>query len=110
MYLLVCVDVFSCFDRVQSLKSKYSTDAVAAFKKLLRIKSMPEKVWVDQGTELSGEFRKFCTVKKIKIHSAKSETKAIKSLKNIIYCYMEENAHKYKRKFIAIWKNMVTNT
>ena len=32
-YLLVCVDVFSRFVRVQPMKSKYSTDAVVAFKK-----------------------------------------------------------------------------
>ena len=57
---------------------------------------------VDQGTEFrSGEFRKFCMDKKIKIYSTRSETKAavaeraIKSLKTL---------------FIAIWKKMVTNT
>ena len=100
-YLLVCVDVFSCFVRVQPMKSKYSTDAVVAFKKMLRKKSMPAKVWVDQGTEFSGELRKFCTDKKIKIYSTRSETKAavaeraIKFLKNIIYRYMEENGDKY---------------
>ena len=37
-YLLVCVDVFSRFVRVQPMKSKYSTDAVVAFKKMLRKK------------------------------------------------------------------------
>ena len=70
-YLLVCVDVFSRIVRVQPMKSKYSTDAVVAFKKMLRKKSMPAKVWVDQGTEFSGEFRKFCTDKKIKISSTR---------------------------------------
>ena len=57
-YLLVCVDVFSRFPRVQPMKSMYSTDAVVAFIKMLRKKIMPAKVWVDQGTEFSGEFRK----------------------------------------------------
>ena len=32
-YLLICVDVFSGFVRVILMKSKYSTDAVADFKK-----------------------------------------------------------------------------
>ena len=106
-YLLVCVDVFSCFVRVQPMKSKYSTDEVVAFKKKLRKKSMPAKVWVDQGTEFSGEFRKFCTDKKIKFYSTRSETKAavaeraIKSLKNIISLHAIWN--------IAIWKKIVTN-
>ena len=113
-YLLVCVDVFSRFVRVQPMKSKYSTDAVVAFKKMLRKKSMPAKVWVDQGTEFSGEFRKFCMDKKIKIYSTRSETKAavaeraIKSLKNIIYRYMEENGDKYMRKMDSFVKTMNT--
>ena len=113
-YLLVCVDVFSRFVRVQPMKSKYSTDAVAAFKKMLRKKSMPAKVWVDQETEFSGEFRKFCTDKKIIIYSTRSETKAavaeraIISLKNIIYRYMEENGDKYMRKMDSFLKTMNT--
>ena len=75
---------------------------------------MPVKVWVDQGTEFSGEFRKFCTDKKIKIHSTGSETKAvvakraIKSLKNMIYRYMEENDDKYMRKMDSFLKTMNT--
>ena len=112
-YLLVCVDVFSRFVRVQPMKSKYSTDAVVAFKKMLRKKSMPAKVCFDQGTEFSGEFRKFCRDKKIKIYSTRSETKAaseraIKSLKNINYRYMEENGDKYMRKMDSFLKTMNT--
>ena len=57
-YLLICVDVFSRFVRVQPMKSMNSTDAVAAFKKMLRKNNIPQKVWVDQGTEFGGEFRK----------------------------------------------------
>ena len=114
-YLLVCVDVFSRFVRVKPMKSKYSTDAVVAFKKMLCKKSMPTEVWVDQGTEFSGEFRKFCTDKKIKIYSTRSETKAavaerdIKSLKNNIYRYMEENGDKYMRKIDSFLKTMNTS-
>ena len=75
---------------------------------------MPAKVWVDQGTEFSGEFRKFCMDKEIKIYSTRSETKAavaeraIKSLKNIIYRYMEENGDKYMRKMDSFVKTMNT--
>ena len=100
-YLLICVDVFFRFVRVQPMKSKYSTDAVAAFKKMLRKNNIPQKVWVDQGTKFGGEFRKFCGQKKIRIYSTRNETKAavaeraIRSLKNIIYRFMEENGHKY---------------
>ena len=113
-YLLVCVDVFSRFVRVQPMMSKYSTDAVVAFKKMLRKKNMAAKVWVDQGTEFSGEFRKFCTDKKIKIYSTRIETKAalaeraIKSLKYIIYRYIEENGDKYMSKMDYFLKTMNT--
>ena len=88
-YLLVCVDVFSRFVRAQPMKSKYSADAVLAFKKMLR-------------------------KKKIKMYSTRSETKAavaeraIKSLKNIIYRYMEENGDKYMRKMHSFVKTMNT--
>ena len=81
---------------------------------MLRKKSMPAKVWVDQGTEFSDEFRKFCTDKKIKVYSTRSETKtavaerAIKSLKNIIYHYMEENGDKYMRKMDSFLNTMNT--
>ena len=108
-YLLVCVDVFSRFVRVQPMKSKYST-----FRKNVAQKSMPAKVWVDQGSEFSGELRMFCTDKKIKIYSTRSETKAavaeraIKSLKNIIYRYMEENGDKYMSKMDYFLKTMNT--
>ena len=63
-YLLTCVAVFSRFVRVQPMESNNSTDAVAAFKKMLRQNNIPQKVWVDQGSEFGGEFRKFCRQKK----------------------------------------------
>ena len=113
-YLLICVDVFSRLVRVQSMKSKYASDAVAAFKKMLRKNTKPDKVWVDQGTEFGGEFKKFCKSRDIKIYSTRSETKAavaeraIRSLKNIFYCYMEENGDKYVQKMDSFVNTMNT--
>ena len=81
---------------------------------MMRKKSMPAKVWVDQGTEFSGEFRKFGTDKKIKIYSTRSEKKAavteraIKSLKNTIYRYMEQHCDNYMRKMDSFLKTMNT--
>ena len=75
---------------------------------------MLAKVWVNQGTEFSGDLRKFCPHKKIKIYSTRNETKtavverAIKSLKNIIYCYMVENGEKSIRKMDSPRKTMNT--
>ena len=111
-FLLICVDVFSRLFRVQSMKSKYASNAVAAFKKTLRKNSKPDRVWVDQGTcsryEFGGEFKKFCKSKDIKIYSTRSETKAavaeraIRSLKNIFYRYMEENGDNYVHKMDSL--------
>ena len=67
-------------------------------------KNRPKKIWVDKGTEFSGEFENLCKAEGLQIYSTMSETKAafaertIRSLKNIIYRYMEDNGYKYIHK------------
>ena len=64
-------------------------------------KNRPKKICVDQGTEIAGEFKKFCSAEGIEIYSTMRETKAafaertIRSLKNILYRYMEDYGYKY---------------
>ena len=59
---------------------------------------------VDKGTEFAGEFKKLCKAEGLQIYSIMSETKAafaertIRSLKNILYRYMEDNGYKYIQK------------
>ena len=97
-YLFVCVDVLSRFTFVQSMKSKTAAAAKEAFQKMLRSTNgrRPQKLWVDQGTEFSGVFKRFCTEQGIETYSTYSEVKSvmaeryIRSLKSIIYKYMEE--------------------
>ena len=50
-YLLVAVDIFSRFVRVQTMKTKYAKDTLQAFSKKISQKNTPEKLWVDKGTE-----------------------------------------------------------
>ena len=94
-YLLVAVDVLSRYLRVQPLKTMYAKDCVEAFKKMIKTKQ-PEKVWTDNGTEFKGEFKTFCENKKIHLYTTENETKSafaernIRSLKNIIYRYLED--------------------
>ena len=94
-YLLVAVDVLSRYLRVQPMKALYAKDAVEAFKKMIK-KKQPEKVWTDKGSEFKGDFKKFCEKKGIHLYTTESETKSafaernIRSLKNIIYKYLEE--------------------
>ena len=67
-------------------------------------KNRPRKICVDKGTDLAGEFKKLCKAEAIQIYSTISETKAafaertIRSLKNILYRYMEDNGYKYIHK------------
>ena len=95
-YLLVAVDVLSRYLRVQPMKALYAKDAVEAFKKMIKQKK-PEKVWTDKGSEFKGEFKTFCEKKEIHLYTTENETKSafaernIRSLKNIIHKYLEEN-------------------
>ena len=50
------------------MKTKYATEAAEAFKKMIKNKQ-PEKVWVDDGTEFLGAFKKLCTKRGIHLYS-----------------------------------------
>ena len=94
-YLLVAVDCLSRYLRVEPMKTKYATEAAQAFKKMIKYKQ-PLKVWVDDGTEFLGAFKSMCEKRGIHLYSTFSEKKSafaernIRSLKNIIYKYLEE--------------------
>ena len=74
------------------------------FRKWLRNATDLKKIWVDRGTEFAVEFKKFCAGAGIEIYSTMSETKAafaertIRSLKKIMYRYMEDYGYKYIHK------------
>ena len=57
-FLLVAVDNFSRFVRVQTKKTKYAKDTLQAFRKLISQKNTPEKLWVDKRTEYGGTLKK----------------------------------------------------
>ena len=94
-YLLVAVDCLSRYLRVEPLKSKYATTTADAFKKMIRNKR-PKKVWVDAGTEFKGSFSTLCQKNDIEVYKTFSEKKSafaeknIRSLKNLIYKYLED--------------------
>ena len=96
--LLVCIDLFSKFVRVEPMKDKFSQTTVDAFKKMTNnLKIKPEKLWTDEGKEFAGQFKAFCSDHDILIYHTFSDQKAspaeraIRSLKNLIYRYIEEN-------------------
>ena len=43
-YLLVVVDIFLRFVRVQTIKTKYAKDTLQAFRKMISRKNTPEKL------------------------------------------------------------------
>ena len=100
-YLLVRQDLFDRNVDAKGMKTKDSKETVKTFSKKITKRNRPKKIWVDQGTEYAGEFKKFCSAEGIEIYSTKNEAKAafagrtIRSLKNILYLYMEDYGYKY---------------
>ena len=94
-YLLVDVDSLSKYLRIEPLRTKYATETAQVLKKMIKHRQ-PEKVWVDDGTEFLGAFKALCTECGILLYSTFSAKKSafaernIRSLKNIIYRYLEE--------------------
>ena len=103
-YLLARQDLFDRTVYAKGMKTKDSKETVRAFLTMITKKNRPKKIWVEEGTEFAGEFKKICKAEGIQIYSTMSETKAafaertIRSLKNILYRYMEDNGDKYIHK------------
>ena len=109
-YLLVRQDLFGRTVDAKVLKTKDAKETLKTFSKMITKKNGPKKNWEDQGTEIAGEFKKFCSTEGIEIYSTMNETKAafaertIRSLKNILYRYMEDYGSNFIHKlpqFIA---------
>ena len=103
-YLLVRQDLFDRTVDAKGMKSKDSKETVPAFLSMITKNNRPKKVWVDKGTDFAGEFKNLSKVEGIQIYSTMSETKAayaertIRSLKILLYRYMEDNGYKYIHK------------
>ena len=103
-YLLVCQDLFDRTVNAEGMKTKDSQETVKTFSSMITKKNRPKKILVDKGTEIARAFKKFCAAEAIQVYSTMSETKAafaertIRSLKNILYRYMEDFGYKYIHK------------
>ena len=109
-FLLVRQDLFDRMVDAKGMKTKDSKEIVKTFSKMITKKNRLKKIWIDQGTEFAGEFKNFCRAEGIEIYSTMGETKTtfaertIRSLKIILYRYMEDFGYKYIHKlpqFIA---------
>ena len=103
-YLLVRQDLFDRTVDAKGMKTKDSNETVRAFLTMITKKNPPKKNWVEKGTEFAGELKKLSKAEGIQIYSTMSETKAayaertIRSLKNILHRFMEDNGYKYNHK------------
>ena len=59
-YLLVAGDCLSGYFRVEPMKTNYATEAADALKKTINQKQL-KKVWIDDGTEFLGAFKRVWT-------------------------------------------------
>ena len=100
-YLLVRQDLFDRTVNAKGMKTKDAQETVKAFSSMITKRNRPKKIWVDKGTEFAGASKKFCTAEGIQVYSTMSDTKAafaertIRSLKNILYRYLEDYGYKY---------------
>ena len=115
-YLLVRQNLFDRTLNAKGMKTKDSQETVKAFSCMITKKNPPKNIWVDKGTELAGAFKKFCTAEGIQVYSTMSETKAalaertIRSLKIILYRYMEDFGYKYIHKLPQLITTLISRT
>ena len=103
-YLLVRQDVFDKTIDVRGLKTKDAKEALRVFAQMITKRKRPQSIWVDKRKEFAGEFKKFCNREGLQIYSTMSETNAAfaeranRSLKNVLYRYIEDYGYKYFHK------------
>ena len=103
-YLLVRQDLFDRTVDAKGMKTKDSKETVRKFLTTVTKENRDTVFWVEKWTDFSEEFKKLCTAEAIEFYSTMSETKAafaerkIRSLKNILYRYMENYGDKYIHK------------
>ena len=107
-YTLVRQNLFHRILDARGMKTKDSKEIVRPFLTMITKKNRPKIIWVDKAKEFAGEFKKLCKAEGKQIYSTMNETKAAfaertkRSLKNILYRYMEANGYKYIHKLTQL--------
>ena len=112
-YLLVVIDIFSCYAWVQPLKDKTATQIVNAFNEILRGGRIPKKLRTDAAKDFtSDKFQKLMKDRNIVHFVTHNEKQAnyverfIKTLKSRISRYMIE---KNTQRYIDVLQKIVTS-
>ena len=95
-YLLCVIDLFSKYAFIVPLKDKKGVSIVNAFDKIIKQSNRkPNKIWIDQGSELyNRDFKKWLSDNNIEMYSTYNEGKSvvaerfIRTLKNKLYKHM----------------------
>ena len=94
-YLLCAIDLFSKYAWIVPLRDKKGNSIVNAFQKIISEGRKPNKIWVDQGSELyNNSFKNFLKINEIKMYSIYNEGKSvvaerfIRTLKNKNFKHM----------------------
>ena len=89
------VNIFSKYMQVIPIKDKKWTSIVNAFQKIISQGRKPNKIWVDQGSEIyDNSFKDFLKINNIEMYSTYNEGKPvvaerfIRTLKNKIFKHM----------------------
>ena len=98
----------------KGMKTKDSKEMVRAYLSMMTKKVRAKTNWVDKRIEFAGQSKKFCNDEGIQIYSTMSETKAafaertIRSLKIILYRYMESNGYLYFHKLTQFVTTLIS--
>ena len=77
MYLLCAIDIFSKYVCLVPLKDKKGICIINAFQKIISKGRKPNKIWVDQGSELyKNSFKRFSKINNIEMYSTYNEGKS----------------------------------
>ena len=71
-YLLVRQNLFDRTVNAKGTETKGSQETVKAFCSMITKMNRPKMIWVDNGTEFAGAFKKFCAGEGIQIYSTLS--------------------------------------
>ena len=104
-YIFISIDAFSKKAYGLAIKNKEAKTCLAAFKKILKDSNCkPKCVYIDNGREFLGVFKKYCLENKIQVFPTKSKLKAciaerfIRTLKSKMWRLFTHHSQE-KRKF-----------
>ena len=100
-YLLVRQDLFARTADAKGMKTKDSKETVRAFLTMITKKNRPKKIWVDKGTEVAGEFKKYAKLKEYKF-----TLQWVRPRPHLLNVQFDP----WKINFTVTWKNMHTST